>query len=118
MDSAIEQMRASTVSILTNWQDIAQKLGKNEKYVERIKDITESFKNNENINLNNAFAAMTEDIKDLEKLNNITRMVQRVANTIGVIDEKNVLGAKTTNGYEFAVDSSEKNLLVRNNFDF
>lgn len=113
MDDIIEQARTSTINMLSNWQEVAQKLGKSEAYLNRIEEVTESYKNDKDIPLENSFIAMAGDMKELEKLNNVTRMVQRVANTVGRMDNNNVLGAKTTNGYEFVIASSDKNLLVR-----
>ncbi|NJN07481.1 MAG: hypothetical protein HC815_05635 [Richelia sp. RM1_1_1] len=110
MDSIVEKARNNTLEMLSSWQEIARKIGKNEKYLNQINEAIETYKT-EVIGIENSFLAMANDIKELEKINDVTRMVQRVASTIGRMDN-NVLSAKTTSGYQFVIASSDKNLLV------
>lgn len=111
MDSIVEKARNNTLEMLSGWKEIAQKLGKDEEYLSKIDSSIEEYET-EGIGIENAFLAMAKDMKELEKLNDVTRMVQRIANTVGNMDNNNVLSAKTTDGYQFAIASNEKNLLV------
>ncbi|BDA75896.1 hypothetical protein CAL7716_100620 (plasmid) [Calothrix sp. PCC 7716] len=109
-DDTIEQMRAGTLLMLTKWQEVADKLGRDERYVKRIGDIIESYQNRENLNLDKAFPHMKKDMNELETINDITMRVQHVVRGIGGLNTNTV---KTKNGYQFAIDSNSRSLLAK-----
>ncbi len=113
IDNAIGNARNAMLDTLSKWQELARKLGKSEEYLTGIAEVIDKYQT-QNVGLEEGLAAMSRDMKEAERLNDVTRMAQRIANTVGRMDNvNNVLSAKTTNGYEFSIAKNDKNLLIR-----
>lgn len=115
MDSIIERMKANTVQNLQDWYIAAEKLGKSDTYLNRIQEITNLYIQ-ENISLENAFKAMEQDIKELEKVNEMTSLAQRVVKTIGQEDINGIMSVQTEK-YQIATQTQNQTYLVKDKKD-
>ena len=115
MDSIIERMKANTVQNLQDWYMAAEKLGKSDTYLNRIQEITNLYIQ-ENISLENAFKAMEQDIKELEKVNEMTSFAQRVVKTIGQEDINGIMSVQTEK-YQIATQTQTQTYLVKDKKD-
>ncbi|MEC4815927.1 MAG: putative molybdenum carrier protein, partial [Scytonema sp. PMC 1069.18] len=115
MDGIIKQMKANTVQNLQDWYIVAQKLGKSEKYLNRIQEVTDSYIK-ENISLENAFKFMEKDVKELEKINELTSLAQRVVKTIGLEDSNGIMSVQTEK-YQIATKAQNQTYLVKDKND-
>ena len=115
MEGIIERMKANTVQNLQDWYVAAQQLGKGEKYLSRIQEVTDLYIK-ENISLENAFTAMEKDLKALEKVNEMTSLAQRVVKTIGQEDVNGIMSVETQN-YKIATKAQDKTYLVKDKED-
>ncbi|PLZ43406.1 hypothetical protein CBP26_05285, partial [Fischerella thermalis WC538] len=115
MDSIIERMKANTVQNLQNWYMASEKLGKSDTYLNRIQEITNLYIQ-ENISLENAFKAMEQDIKELEKVNEMTSLAQRVVKTIGQEDINGIMSVQTEK-YQIATQTQNQTYLVKDKKD-
>ena len=115
MDGILTRMRANTVQNLQDWYVAAQKLGKPEKYLSRIQEVTNLYIK-ENISLENAFQAMERDVKELEKVNEMTSLAQRVVKTIGQEDINGIMSVQTEK-YQIATKAQNQTYLVKDKND-
>lgn len=115
MDSIIERMKANTVQNFQDWYIAAEKLGKSDTYLNRIQEVTNLYIQ-ENISLENAFKAMEQDIKDLEKVNEMTSLAQRVVQTIGQEDINGIMSVQTEK-YQIATQIPNQTYLVKDKKD-
>ncbi|MBC6435597.1 hypothetical protein FM036_40090 [Nostoc sp. HG1] len=115
MDSIIERMKANTVQNLQDWYVASEKLGKSDTYLNRIQQVTDLYIK-ENISLENAFKAMERDIKELEKVNEMTSLAQRIVKTIGQEDINGIMSVKTEK-YQIATKPQDQTYLVKDKTD-
>jgi hypothetical protein len=115
MDSITLRMKANTVQNLQDWYVAAQKLGKSEKYLNRIQEVTNSYVK-ENISLEDAFKAMEQDIKELEKVNEMINLAQLVVKTIGQEDVNGIMSVQTER-YQIATKTQSQTYLVKDKND-
>lgn len=115
MDSIIERMKANTVQNLQDWYVAAEKLGKSETYLNRIQEVTDLYIK-ENISLENTFKAMERDIKELEKINEMTSLAQRLVKIIGQEDINGIMSVQTEK-YQIATKAQDKIYLVKDKND-
>ncbi|WP_414588384.1 YpsA SLOG family protein [Scytonema sp. PCC 10023] len=115
MDGIIERMRANTVQNLQDWYIAAQKLNKSENYLSRIQEVTDLYIK-ENISLEKTFKAMERDIKELEKINEMTSLAQRVVKTIGQEDINGIMSVQTEK-YKIATKAQNQTYLVKDKDD-
>ncbi|MBE8966363.1 hypothetical protein IQ277_08915 [Nostocales cyanobacterium LEGE 12452] len=115
MDSIIERMKANTVQNLRDWYVAAEKLGKSETYLNRIQEVTDLYIK-ENISLENAFKAMEQDIKELEKINEMTSLSQSLVKIIGQEDINGIMSVQTEK-YQIATKVQDKIYLVKDKND-
>lgn len=115
MDSIIERMKANTVQNLRDWYVAAEKLGKSETYLNRIQEVTDLYIK-ENISLENAFKAMEQDIKELEKINEMTSLSQSLVKIIGQEDINGIMSVQTKK-YQIATKVQDKIYLVKDKND-
>ncbi|MHC0067287.1 hypothetical protein ACWATR_30990 [Nostoc sp. UIC 10890] len=115
MDSIIERMKANTVQNLQDWYVAAEKLGKSETYLNRIQEVTDLYIK-ENISLENAFKAMEQDIKELEKINEMTSLSQSLVKIIGQEDINGIMSVQTEK-YQIATKVQDKIYLVKDKND-
>ena len=111
MDGIIERMKANTVQNLQDWHTAAQKLGKSEKYLSRIQEVTNLYIK-ENISLENSLKAMEKDVNELEKVNEMTSIAQRIVKTIGQEDINGIMSVQTEN-YQIATKAQDQTYLVK-----
>ncbi|PMB40545.1 hypothetical protein CEN40_22125, partial [Fischerella thermalis CCMEE 5205] len=115
MDGIIERIKANTIQNLQDWYVAAHKLGKPEKYLSRIQEVTDLYAK-ENISLESAFKAMERDIKELEKVNEMTSLAQSVVKTIGQEDINGIMSVQTEN-YQIATKVQNQTYLVKDKND-
>jgi hypothetical protein len=115
MDSIIEQMKANTVQNLQDWYVAAEKLGKSETYLNRIQEVADLYIK-ENISLENAFKAMEQDIKELERINEMTSLAQNLVKIIGQEDINGIMSIQTEK-YQIATKAQDKIYLVKDKND-
>ncbi|WP_246163644.1 hypothetical protein [Brasilonema sennae] len=115
MDDITLRMRANTVQSLQDWYVAAQKLGKSEKYLSRIQEVTDLYVK-ENISLGNAFKAMDKDIKELEKIKVMTSLAQCVVKKIGQEDINGIMSVQTEK-YKIATQVQNQTYLVKDKDD-
>ncbi|MDZ7962860.1 MAG: hypothetical protein RMY34_34170 [Aulosira sp. DedQUE10] len=115
MDSIIERMRANTVQNLQDWYIAAEQLGKSDTYLNRIQEVTNLYIQ-ENISLENASKAMEQNIKELEKVNEMTSLAQRVVKTIGLEDMNGIMSVQTEK-YQIATQTQNQTYLVKDKKD-
>ncbi|MFL9458168.1 hypothetical protein AB0758_45000 [Tolypothrix bouteillei VB521301_2] len=115
MDSITLVMKANTVQNFQDWYVAAQKLGKSEKYLNRIQEVTNSYVK-ENISLEDAFKAMERDIKELEKINEMINLAQVVVKTIGQEDVNGIMSVQTER-YQIATKTQSQTYLVKDKND-
>jgi hypothetical protein len=111
MDSIIERMKANTMQNLQDWYVAAEKLGKSETYLNRIQEVTDLYIK-ENISLENTFKAMERDIKELEKINEMTSLAQSLVKIIGQEDINGIMSVQTEK-YQIATKAQDKIYLVK-----
>ncbi|MEH2206292.1 MAG: hypothetical protein V7K53_19795 [Nostoc sp.] len=111
MDSIIERMKANTMQNLQDWYVAAEKLGKSETYLNRIQEVTDLYIK-ENISLEKAFKAMEQDIKELEKINEMTSLAQSLVKVIGQEDINGIMSVQTEK-YQIATKAQDKIYLVK-----
>lgn len=111
MDSIIERMKANTVQNLQDWYVASEKLGKSETYLKRIQETTDLYIK-ENISLENAFKSMERDIKELEKINEMTSLTQSLVEIIGQEDINGIMSVQTEK-YQIATKAQDKIYLVK-----
>ncbi|MEH1861764.1 MAG: hypothetical protein V7L21_28070 [Nostoc sp.] len=115
MDNIIERMKANTVQNLQDWYVASEKLGKSEIYLKRIQEVTDLYIK-ENISLENAFKAMERDIKELEKINEMTSLAQSLVKIIGQEDINGIMSVQTEK-YQIATKAQDKIYLVKDKND-
>ncbi|WP_375449079.1 hypothetical protein [uncultured Nostoc sp.] len=115
MDNIIERMKANTVQNLQDWYVASEKLGKSEIYLKRIQEVTDLYIK-ENISLENAFKAMERDIKELEKINEMTSLAQSLVKIIGQEDINGIMSVQTEK-YQIATKVQDKIYLVKDKND-
>ncbi|MCC5599833.1 hypothetical protein [Nostoc favosum] len=115
MDNIIERMKANTVQNLQDWYVASEKLGKSETYLNRIHEVTDLYIK-ENISLENAFKAMERDIKELEKINEMTSLAQSLVKIIGQEDINGIMSVQTEK-YQIATKAQDKIYLVKDKND-
>uniref|UniRef100_A0A0C1NG87 Uncharacterized protein n=1 Tax=Tolypothrix bouteillei VB521301 TaxID=1479485 RepID=A0A0C1NG87_9CYAN len=115
VDSITLRMKANTVQNFQDWYVAAQKLGKSEKYLNRIQEVTNSYVK-ENISLEDAFKAMERDIKELEKINEMINLAQVVVKTIGQEDVNGIMSVQTER-YQIATKTQSQTYLVKDKND-
>ncbi|MDF5727689.1 MAG: putative molybdenum carrier protein [Rhizonema sp. PD38] len=115
MDGILTRIRANTVQNLQDWYVAAGKLGKSERYLSRIQEVTDLYIK-ENIGLENAFKAMERDIEELEKINEMTSLTQHVVKTIGQEDSNGIMSVQTEK-YQIATKAQNQTYLVKDKDD-
>jgi hypothetical protein len=115
MNEILTRMRANTVQNLQDWYVAAQKLGKPEKYLSRIQEVTNLYIK-ENISLENAFQAMERDVQELEKVNEMTSLAQHIVKTIGQEDINGIMSVQTEK-YQIATKAQNQTYLVKDKND-
>lgn len=103
------------LKITTNRYLIKQKLGKSETYLNRIQEVTDLYIK-ENISLENTFKAMERDIKELEKINEMTSLAQSLVKVIGQEDINGIMSVQTEK-YQIATKAQDKIYLVKDKND-
>jgi Circularly permutated YpsA SLOG family len=116
MENVIDQMKATTLEALHNWHTVAQQLGRDEKYVNKIQQVTELYIKNNNIELDKVFTAMDTDLKSLEQVNEATKLADNIAKILGKTDINDITSVKTEN-YKIATKSQEKTYLIKDKED-
>lgn len=118
MDATLERIKQNTVQSLNDWYEAAQKLGKSQKYLNRIQSVKSEYIN-EGVSLENAFKAMSRDIKELEKINEVTSLAQRIVKTVGTEDINGIMSVKTENykNYQIATKVQEQTYLIKDKDD-
>ncbi|MDZ8260986.1 MAG: hypothetical protein RMY63_21690 [Nostoc sp. ChiQUE01b] len=115
MDNITLRMKANTVQNLQDWYVASEKLGKSETYLNRIHEITDLYIK-ENISLENAFKAMEQDIKELEKINEMTSLAQSLVKIIGQEDINGIMSVQTEK-YQIATKAQDKIYLLKDKND-
>ncbi len=118
MDPIIEKMKANTIQTLQDWYVASQQLGKSERYLNRIQEVTEDYIK-DNISLHKAFASMDNDIKTLSKVNEITALAQKITNTFGSMDVNGITSVQTESykNYKIATKVQDKTYLIKDKDD-
>ncbi|MBW4633008.1 MAG: hypothetical protein KME30_14255 [Iphinoe sp. HA4291-MV1] len=115
IDKTLDNIKQSTIQSLQNWYKVAQKLGRAEKYINRIQEVTEQYINESSYSLDNAFQAMSRDIKELQQIDEMTTLAQRVVQNFGKEDVNGIMSVRTENykNYQIATQAQEKNYLIK-----
>ncbi|MBW4513039.1 MAG: hypothetical protein KME64_42155 [Scytonematopsis contorta HA4267-MV1] len=116
MESVITQMKANTMQTLQNWYTVAQKLGKEEKYLNKIQEVTQLYIKDNNIDLNKVFTAMDEDLKSIEKINEVTKLAEQIARVLGTTDINDITSVNTGD-YKIATKAHDKTYLLKDKED-
>ncbi|NMF64628.1 MULTISPECIES: reverse transcriptase-like protein [Brasilonema] len=115
IDKTLDNIKESTIQNLQNWYQVAHKLGRNEKYIARIQEVTKEYINESSYSLENAFQAMSRDIKELQQIDEMTTLVQRVVQIFGKEDVNGIMSVRTENykNYQIATQAQEKTYLIK-----
>ncbi|PMB40462.1 hypothetical protein CEN40_22205 [Fischerella thermalis CCMEE 5205] len=115
IDKTLNTIKQSTIQNLQNWYEAAKKLGRTEKYINRIQEVTNQYKTDSSFNLEKAFKAMSRDIRELQQINEITKLAQKVAKTLGQEDVNGIMSVKTESykNYQIATKAQEQTYLIK-----
>ncbi|WP_248277927.1 hypothetical protein [Brasilonema sp. UFV-L1] len=115
IDKTLDNIKQSTIQNLQNWYQVAQKLGRSEKYINRIQEVTKEYINESSSSLENAFNAMSRDIKELQQIDEMTKLAQRVVQIFGKEDVNGIMSVRTENykNYQIATQAQDKTYLVK-----
>ncbi|WP_289791708.1 putative molybdenum carrier protein [Chlorogloeopsis sp. ULAP01] len=115
IDKTLNTIKQSTIQNLQNWYEAAKKLGRTEKYINRIQEVTNQYKTDSSYNLEKAFKAMSRDIRELQQINEITKLAQKVAKTLGQEDVNGIMSVKTESykNYQIATKAQEQTYLIK-----
>ncbi|MBW4512901.1 MAG: putative molybdenum carrier protein [Scytonematopsis contorta HA4267-MV1] len=118
MDSIIDKMKANTIQTLQDWHVAAQQLGKSERYLNRIQEVTQDYIY-KNISLDRAFTAMDKDTKALEKVNEITALAHKISQTFGKTDVNGITSVQTESykNYKIATKNQDNTYLIKDKDD-
>ena len=115
LDKTLDNIKQSTVQNIENWYEAAQKLGRSEKYLNRIQEVTAQYINDSSYSLENAFKAMSRDVKELQQINEITKLAQSVVKVLGKEDINGIMSIKTENykNYQIATKAKEETYVIK-----
>ncbi len=115
LDKTLDNIKQSTVQNLQNWYEAAQKLGRSEKYLNRIQEVTAQYINDSSYSLENAFKAMSRDVNGLQQINEMAKLAQSVVKVLGKEDINGIISVKTENykNYQIATKAQEETYVIK-----
>jgi ribonuclease HI len=115
LDKTLDNIKQSTVQNLQNWYEAAQKLGRSEKYLNRIQEVTAQYINDSSYSLENAFKAMSRDVNQLQQINEMTKLAQSVVKVLGKEDINGIMSIKTESykNYQIATKAQEETYVIK-----
>ncbi|GJD22836.1 hypothetical protein RIVM261_077920 [Rivularia sp. IAM M-261] len=119
IDSTLDAIKQSTIQNLQHWYEAAQKLGRTEKYLNRIQEVTNQYTQDSSYNLEKAFKAMSQDIKELQQINETTKLAQNIVKVLGKTDINGIMSVKTENykSYQIAARLEDNTYIIKDKDD-